>query len=73
MRINQAKRLKELEKENARLQKLVANLSLDNEYPQGSSIGKLLSPAKRREAIDRARCKLIVIGLAICYPYSPIF
>ena len=31
MRINQAKRLKELEKENARLKKLVADLSLDKE------------------------------------------
>jgi len=30
MRIEQAKRLKELEKENIRLKKLVADLSLDN-------------------------------------------
>jgi len=30
MRVNQAKRLKELEQENARLKKLVADLSLDN-------------------------------------------
>ncbi len=30
MRVDQAKRLKELEKENARLKKLVADLSLDN-------------------------------------------
>ena len=30
MRVEQAKRLKELEKENARLKKLVAGLSLDN-------------------------------------------
>ena len=30
MRIEQAKRLKELEKENMRLKKLVADLSLDN-------------------------------------------
>jgi len=30
MRIKQAKRLKELEKENARLKKLVADISLDN-------------------------------------------
>ena len=29
MRVDQAKRLKELEKENARLKKLVADLSLD--------------------------------------------
>jgi transposase-like protein len=30
MRVNQARRLKELEKENGRLKKLVADLSLDN-------------------------------------------
>jgi transposase-like protein len=30
MRIKQAKRLKELEKENSRLKKLVADISLDN-------------------------------------------
>jgi transposase-like protein len=30
MRVDQAKRLKELERENARLKKLVADLSLDN-------------------------------------------
>jgi len=31
MRIDQAKRLKELEKENGRLKRLVADLSLDNQ------------------------------------------
>ena len=31
MRIDQAKRLKELEKENVRLKKIVANLSMDND------------------------------------------
>jgi len=30
MRVSQAKRLKDIEKENARLRKLVADLSLDN-------------------------------------------
>jgi cell division protein FtsB len=30
MRVEQAKRLKELEKENTRLKKLVADVSLDN-------------------------------------------
>jgi putative transposase len=31
MRVDQARRLKDLEKENARLKKLVADLSLDND------------------------------------------
>ena len=41
LRLNQARRLKELERENVRLKKLVADLSLDNailrEAPQGNS------------------------------------
>jgi len=41
MRVEQAKRLKELEKENTRLKRLVADLSLDNailkEAAQGNS------------------------------------
>jgi len=39
MRVEQAKRLKELEKENARLKKLVADLSLDNSILKEASRG----------------------------------
>ena len=39
MRIEQAKRLKELEKENIRLKKLVADLSLDNSILKEASRG----------------------------------
>ncbi len=39
LRIEQAKRLKSLEKENARLKKLVADLSLDNEILKEASEG----------------------------------
>jgi putative transposase len=39
MRIEQARRLKELEKENARLKKLVADLSLDNSILKEASRG----------------------------------
>ena len=41
MRINQAKRLKELDKENARLKKLVADLSLDNAILKDVAEGNL--------------------------------
>ena len=41
MRINQAKRLKELEKENARLKKLVADISLDNAILKDVAEGNL--------------------------------
>lgn len=39
LRIDQAKRLKELEKENTRLKKLVADLSLDNDMLKEVSRG----------------------------------
>ena len=41
MRINEAKRLKELDKENARLKKLVADLSLDNAILKDVAEGNL--------------------------------
>lgn len=40
MKANEAKRLKELEQENGRLKKLVANLSLDNSMLKELSEGK---------------------------------
>ena len=39
LQINQAKRLKEMEKENARLKKLVADLSLDKDILQDALKG----------------------------------
>ena len=39
MGVDQAKRLKELEKENARLKKLVADLSLDNDILKEAARG----------------------------------
>ena len=41
MRTDQAKRLKELEKENARLKRLVADLSLDNSMLKDVTSGNL--------------------------------
>ncbi len=58
MRLEQAKRLKELEKENSRLKKLVADISLDNAILKEAAPGKLLSPSKRRTAVIRAQEKL---------------
>jgi putative transposase len=39
MRVDQAKRLRELEKENTRLKKLVADLSLDNDILKEAARG----------------------------------
>jgi putative transposase len=44
MQVDQAKRFKELEKENTRLKKLVADLSLDNAILKEVSRGNCLSP-----------------------------
>ncbi len=41
MRINQAKKLKELEKENTRLKRLVADISLDNAILKDVAEGNL--------------------------------
>jgi putative transposase len=41
MKVEQAKRLKELEKENARLKKLVADISLDNAILKEAAQGNL--------------------------------
>ena len=55
LKVEQAKRLKELEKENARLKRLVAELSLEKAGAAGCGAGKLLSPERRRCAVEHAR------------------
>jgi len=50
MSTSEAKRVKELEKENTRLKKLVADLSLDNAILKDINSKKLLSPAKVKAA-----------------------
>ena len=50
----QAKRLKELEKENTRLKRLVAELISGEAGAAGCGTGKLLSPERRRCAVERA-------------------
>ena len=54
MRIDQAKRLKVLEKENARLKRLLADAELDSGV-SGGRLGNLLSPAKRQRAVERQK------------------
>ncbi|MEJ2048079.1 MAG: IS3 family transposase, partial [Dehalococcoidia bacterium] len=61
MRVDQARRLKELEQENSRLKKLVADLSLDNAILKEASPGKLLSPPKRRMLIENI-CKVLRVS-----------
>ncbi|MCH8947936.1 MAG: IS3 family transposase [Acidobacteria bacterium] len=54
LKLEQAKRLKELEKENARLKRLVAELSLEKQVLREVAPGKLLSPKRRCCAVERA-------------------
>ncbi|MGA8011955.1 MAG: IS3 family transposase [Candidatus Acidiferrales bacterium] len=55
LKLDQAKRLKELERENAKLKRLVAELSLEKQILKDVAFGKLLSPERRRCAVEHAR------------------
>ena len=57
LKVEQAKRLKALEKENTRLKRLVAELSLEKQVLQDVGGGKLLSPERRRCAVERAEMR----------------
>ena len=50
LRLDQATRLKELERENTRLKQLVADQALDNAILKGGDLGKLLSPPRGTDA-----------------------
>ena len=58
MKVSQARRLKELERENGRLKRAVADLTLDQADRGGSGQGKLLSPERRRRCVVRVRQQL---------------
>ncbi|MDD3021922.1 MAG: IS3 family transposase [Alphaproteobacteria bacterium] len=64
--MDQARRLKELETENARLKRAVADLTLDNLILKEVSTGKLTSPERRREAVIYAQQKLGVTERRAC-------
>ncbi|RIJ16592.1 IS3 family transposase [Henriciella mobilis] len=52
LQIGQAKRMKDIEKENARLRRAVSDLTLDNQILQEVVRGKFLSPSRKRIAVD---------------------
>ena len=54
LEVDQAKRMKELERENVGLKRLVADLSLEKADPERCSCGKLVSP-RTAPAGGRAR------------------
>ncbi|WP_408635220.1 IS3 family transposase [Paracoccus binzhouensis] len=55
---DQLRQLKELQKENERLRKVVADLTLDKLILTEAGSGKLLSPSRRRACIDHVRSVL---------------
>jgi putative transposase len=69
MKADDVKRLKELEHENTRLKRIVADQALDIAALKGRCGGKILSPARRRRAVvmvqeahgfsERRACKLL--------------
>ena len=55
MDVSEAKRLKGLETENAKLKRLLADAMLDNAALEGSVVKKMVTPAARREAVAHLR------------------
>ncbi|WP_309703252.1 MULTISPECIES: IS3 family transposase [unclassified Sphingomonas] len=66
LKTDQARRMKDLEKENARLRRAISDLTLDKLILQEAAKGKLLSPARRRGCIDQVRGVLDVSERRVC-------
>ncbi|MCZ8171506.1 MAG: IS3 family transposase [Novosphingobium sp.] len=66
LKMDQARRMKDLEKENTRLRRAVSDLMLDKLILQEAAKGKLLSPARRRRCIDHIRGMMSVSERRIC-------
>ncbi|WP_119071273.1 IS3 family transposase [Aggregatilinea lenta] len=63
---SQATRLKELERENLRLKKLVADLSLDKSILEEALSKKVISPARRREMVAHVQQQLDISERRAC-------
>ena len=66
LKSDQVKRMKELETENQRLRKAIADLTLDKLILQEAGAGKLLSPARRRACVGHIRSVLNVSERRAC-------
>ena len=58
MKADDAKRLKELERENATLKRIVADQELESRGAEGDREGKLVGPVRRRRAVAMLRDRL---------------
>ncbi|WP_447953423.1 IS3 family transposase [Sphingopyxis chilensis] len=66
LKTDQARRMKDLEKENQRLRRAISDLTLDKLILQEAAPGKLLSPARRRRCIDHIRTMMPVSERRVC-------
>ncbi|AYO50666.1 IS3 family transposase [Micrococcus luteus] len=66
LKADDAKRLKELEKQNATLKRLLAEAELEKAALKELAGGKLLSPDRRRAAVDHLKGKLRVSERMAC-------
>ncbi len=68
LKTDQVRRMKDLETENQRLRKAIADLTLDKLILQEASRGKLLSPARRRACVEHIIDVLHVSERRACRP-----
>ncbi|MBN9439606.1 IS3 family transposase [Bosea sp. (in: a-proteobacteria)] len=66
LKTDQVRRMKELEAENARLRRAVADLTLDKLILKEAAFGKLVGPARRRACINHVRLALKVSDRRVC-------
>ncbi len=57
MSASDARRLKELQAENARLKKLLGEAELDKAMTRGAGRGKMVTPDRRRVAVERLQVR----------------
>ena len=66
MKADDAKRLRELERENARLKRIVADKELEIDALKEIARGKLVSPSRRREAVCMLQDRLKLLERRAC-------
>ncbi|MCJ2016860.1 IS3 family transposase [Methylobacterium sp. E-065] len=66
LKSDQVKRMKDLETENQRLRRAIADLTLDKLILQEASPGKLLSPARRRACVEHIMLTMNVSERRAC-------
>ncbi|MGH7486086.1 MAG: IS3 family transposase [bacterium] len=66
LKLDQAKRLKEVEQENSRLKRAVSELTLDKLILKEAPRGKILSPSRKRACVAHVRSRLPVSERRAC-------